>query len=266
MTALDRWQQQIVACRQARAEPDSQAWQRTAQWYSLWVEQNDYVEKTLARLRPLVDTDTRVLEIGPGSGGFTLPLAGIVREIVAVEPSPGMRAELARNLAEAGRTNVRIFPSRIEEGLDEIEGPFDLALASYSLYNVLPIDDVLRSLTRRANLLVALMGDGKQEVWYRDLYQRFRGHPPVSPPQVQFLHPLLREMGLDARVELVQTSANYVYPNEASMLDQWMWRLRIDPSRRAELETMLLPLAERHNGHIGIYRQRQMALVWIVNG
>ena len=266
MTALDRWQQQIVACRQERVEPDGQAWQRTAQWYSLWVEQNDYIEKTLARLRPLVDAHTRVLEIGPGSGGFTLPLADVVREIVAVEPSPGMRAVLAHNLAETGKTNVYILPTRIEEGMDEMEGPFDLALASFSLYNVLPIDDVLWSLTGRAHLLVALMGDGKQEAWYRDLYRRFRGHPPVSPPQVQFFHPLLQEMGLDAQVELVQTSANYVYLDKGNMVDQWMWRLRIDPSRRAELEAMLLPLTERHNGHIGIYRQRQMAMVWIRNG
>ncbi len=263
MTALDRWQRQVMTCRQERDEADGVAWQRAAQWYDQWVAQNDYVAQTLPKLRPLIDAGSRVLEVGPGSGGFTLPLSEMAREIVALEPSEGMREVLARHLVEAGRDNVRVIATCVEECLDEIAGPFDLALASYSLYNVLPIDRVIRALVERAVQVIALMGTGEQETWYRELYHHFKGRLPVSPPQVQFFYPLLQEMGLDARVDLVPTSANYVYPDEAGLIDQWMWRLRIDPSRRAELRDMLLPLAERRNGHIGIYRQRQTALVRI---
>jgi SAM-dependent methyltransferase len=52
----------------------------------------------LPRLLKVVGPAARVLEVGPGSGAFTLPLAAAVREVAAVEPSPAMRSVLNRRL------------------------------------------------------------------------------------------------------------------------------------------------------------------------
>jgi len=172
LTALQEWQERIATCRREREEPDDEAWQRLAHWYDTWVHHNDYVELVLPRLLQRVGPTARVLEIGPGSGAFTLPLASAVREIVVVEPSPTMREVLARNLSEAGITNVRIVSRRIEDGLEEIAGFFNLALASHSLYNVEPIDAIVRGLVRLARHIVVLMGTGEQQsVRWRDREQ-----------------------------------------------------------------------------------------------
>lgn len=101
----------------------------------------------------------------------TLQLAPAVQEIVAVEPAPRMQDVLTCNLAEAGITNVRLVPRRVEEALEEMEGVFDLALASHSLYNVAPIEAVLRGLVCLARHVVILIGTGEQRAWYQDLHR-----------------------------------------------------------------------------------------------
>lgn len=81
---------------------------------------------------------------------------------------------------EAAITNVRLVPRRVEEALEGIDGAFDLALASHSLYNVAPIDAVLRGLARLAHHVVILIGTGEQQGWYQDLHRRFKGKERVA--------------------------------------------------------------------------------------
>jgi protein-L-isoaspartate O-methyltransferase len=85
-TAIREWKRQIAAYRRQRGRVDGELWGRLAPWYDDWVAHNDYVTLVLPKLRPGLGPDTRVLEIGPGSGAFTLPLARMAAGVVAVEP------------------------------------------------------------------------------------------------------------------------------------------------------------------------------------
>lgn len=270
--ALLRWQAQIVACREARLESEDQAWQRAAEWYQNWVRHNDYVDLVLPRLLAVVGPTARVLEIGPGSGAFTLPLARAVQEVVAVEPSADLRTVLSRNLAQAGIDNVHLIPQPIEslgeaalEAVETLAGPFDLAFASYSLYNE-EIDTVIQNLVHLARHVVALMGTGEPREWEQALYRRFLGMERVAPPQVQYLYPLLLEMGIYADVQVFWTSFNYVFDSEEALVEWWQRRFRLPESERPALRAALLPLAERRDGQLGIYRRSRAALVWTERG
>jgi len=263
LTALQEWQERGATCRREREESDEEAWQRLAHWYDAWVQHNDYVELILPRLLRHAGSTAQVLEIGPGSGAFTLPLASAVREVVAVEPSPTMRQVLACNLARAGVTNVHIIPRRVEEGLDKIDGSFDLALASHSLYNVEAIDAVVRGLVRLARRVVILMGTGEQRKWYQTLHRRFKGKERIPSPHFRHFYALLLEMGIYADVEIIWTSANYVYDGEEELVEWWARHFHLDESHREELRSALLQVAEWRGDHIGIYDRRRTALVWI---
>lgn len=263
LTALQQWQEQVAAMRRERKEPQDQLWQRLAAWHNNWVRHNDYVELVFPRLRDRVDSESRVLEIGPGSGGFTLPLARAVKELVAVEPASNMRDLLAENLVQAGLQNVRVVPRHVEDGLEELPGPFDLAVASHSLYNVLPIDAVVRELVRMARHVVILMGTGEQREWYQSLYRRFKGRAPVSPPHVGHFYPVLLEMGIFADVEILWTSYNYVFESEDTLVTHWARQFHLDEGRRSDLEAALLPMAERRGQQIGLYDDRRAALITI---
>jgi SAM-dependent methyltransferase len=263
LTALEEWQEHVAAYRREREQPEEQSWEQFSQWYDSWVYSNDYVERTLSRLQRHLGPTTRVLEIGPGSGAFTLALAPIVEEIIAVEPAPSMRAVLNRNLSKNDITNVKVIPGRIEDFLQDEKGTFDLALASYSLHDVESMDIVIWDLIRLARHLFILMGTGEPLKWRQDLYQRFKGKDRLRPPQFDYFYPILLEMGIFADVEIIWISANYVYNSEEELVEWWMKNLHLDGLRRDELRDALLEFAEQREEQIGIYSRRRAALAWI---
>ncbi len=262
MTAISRWQERVGACRKAR-EKEDQCWQRLANWYDNWTRHNDYVELILPRLLQHIEPATQILEIGPGSGAFTLPLASAALEVVAVEPSPFMRSVLTRKLSDTGITNVNLVSQRIEDGLEMISGPFELALASHSIYNIMPIDTVVRKLVQLAPHVYFLIGTGEQRGWVSLLYRRFKGRDRDAFPQLRHFYPVLLEMGIYADVEIIWTSANYVCDSEEALVEWWRRQLHIDGEHREMLRDALLRIAERRGKHVGIYDRHRTALVWI---
>ena len=69
-------------------------------------------EPALERLLELAEPGDRWIDIGAGAGRYALALALRVREVVAVEPSAGMRAALAELQVEHGIANVRTIADR----------------------------------------------------------------------------------------------------------------------------------------------------------
>src|ERR1051325_3581321 len=66
----------------------------------------------LELVRPLARAGETWLDLGAGGGRYTLPLALAVRRIYAVEPSAGMREQLAAAVTEHGITNLDIYAER----------------------------------------------------------------------------------------------------------------------------------------------------------
>ncbi|MGC8837406.1 MAG: class I SAM-dependent methyltransferase [Anaerolineae bacterium] len=263
MDALQRWQERVLTYRSERGKPDEQIWQNAAGWYDRWVAHNNYVTLVLPKLLPMLSPTSRVLEVGPGTGAFTLPVARSVAELIAVEPSRHMAAILQSHLEREGIGNVRLLPLRIEDAIEDLQGPFDLALASHSLYNVLPIHHVVGSLVRLATWTVILTGTGEEHDWYRELHFRFKGRRPQPPGSFRELYPILLEMGIYADVEILRTSSNYVFAGEDEMVDWWAERFQVEEERKPDLRAALLALAERRDGLVGIYAQSRTALITI---
>ncbi len=74
-----------------------------------------------------------IVEYGPGTGHYTLPLARRCARLVAVEPSSSMRGHLRERLQREGIRNVEIRSGLLEDGLGGDER-FDGALAIGPLY------------------------------------------------------------------------------------------------------------------------------------
>lgn len=65
-------------------------------------------------IRELIDLadfkkDDRILEVGPGLGALTIPLAGYVHEIIGVEKDSRLVETLEKNLLGSGITNVTLI-------------------------------------------------------------------------------------------------------------------------------------------------------------
>ncbi len=77
-------------------------------------------EPALDALLGMAVADETWLDIGAGAGRYALPLALRVREVIAVEPSAGMRRALRTGMDEHGMGNVRVVPGTWPDALDEL--------------------------------------------------------------------------------------------------------------------------------------------------
>ena len=262
MTALARWEARIDACRRSRPESVETVWERLALWYNRWTAHNDYVIRVLPRLLGLVGPAARILEIGPGTGAFTLPLARSAEEVVAIEPSSNMRAALVANIEAAGARKIRVIGQRVEDAIEELAGPFDLALASHSLYDVRSVGTLIEHLLRLASQTVILMGTGDRREWYQALHCQLKGKEREPSAHFGDFYPMLLEMGIYADVEILPTSYNYVYDSEDELLDWWAHHYGVDVDNPI-LRATLLERAERRGQTIGLYDENRTALITI---
>jgi peptidoglycan-N-acetylglucosamine deacetylase len=98
-----------------------------------------------ARLPELFAGAERVLEVGAGTGIFTIPIARHCREVTAVDISRNMLVELERKAAEEGITNIRTILCNVEKS--EIEGTFSVICAFVSLEYMSDLSRLLLKLT-----------------------------------------------------------------------------------------------------------------------
>ncbi len=241
-----------------------------AQWYQDYVHDNDYVEITMPYLQPYLQDSARILEIGPGTGAFTIPLARSAQSVVAVESAPLMQKRLKKNLSLAGIQNVDIVDNKIEHAIDDLYGTFDLIFASHSLYNILEIDQLITKLLKLAPDFITLIGTGDTLEWQHKLNQKYMQEEKVSAPDFALFYNLLLEMNIIADVKVYPTSFNYIFESQEDLLDFWQDYFHIDDSLRGALLKDLEPLinvrdqkASANRRSIGIYSQRNSALVFI---
>lgn len=121
----------------AAATADPRFWDRIAERYAARpiADQARY-ERKLALTQQYLRPDSRVLELGCGTGGTALRHAPHAGGVLATDISPGMIAIARQRLAEAGDPgNVEFRVSGVFE-LAEPEGGFDMVLALSLLHLV----------------------------------------------------------------------------------------------------------------------------------
>jgi peptidoglycan-N-acetylglucosamine deacetylase len=97
-----------------------------------------------ARLPELFAVAGRVLEIGAGTGIFTIPIARLCREVIAVDISPNMLGLLEKKAAVEGVTNIRTILCDVEKSPPE--GTFSVICAFASFEYIADLPGLLRRL------------------------------------------------------------------------------------------------------------------------
>lgn len=99
-----------------------------------------------ARLTELFAGAERVLEVGAGTGIFTLPIARQCREVIAVDISRNMLELLEKKAANEGVTNIRTMLCDVEK--NPPEGTFSVICAFASFEYMADLQGLIRSLAR----------------------------------------------------------------------------------------------------------------------
>ncbi len=88
-----------------------------------------------ALLGTLPQPDSRILEVGPGTGHYTTQLAHRCAEVVAVDSSPQMRGYLQARLDREGLTNVDLRAGRLPDELnvtEQFDGMLTVGVLNYA--------------------------------------------------------------------------------------------------------------------------------------
>ena len=125
-------------------EKELQFWVETAPGYSKRYNLYRDVKGLPEWLQNNLGHNNKILEVGPGTGNFSIPLAKYSKEILAVDFSPAMIKELAMKVKNQNIKNISIIHSKWED----FEEPYDadFVLSVNSLYRVRELENALKKI------------------------------------------------------------------------------------------------------------------------
>lgn len=158
----------------------------------------------------------RVLDIGAGPGTLAIPLARMVKEVTALEPSDAMLDCLRENMKEEGISNVRII-RQLWQDVDlkrDLEPPYDVVVASFSL-GFPDLKEALEKMNEAASRYVYIFwfADGMSP-WqrnYGEIWEPLFGIPDKGrKPNIVFN--LLNQMGIYPNISIAKEEQVTLFP------------------------------------------------------
>ncbi len=205
------------------AQPD--CWAGQADRFAAAAQRGAQPDGFMRLLLPRLRQTDRVIDIGAGSGRYEPLLAAHAAEVLAIEPSPSMRGQLERRLAEAPATNVHI--SAASWPPDDL--PIcDVAIAAHVLYAVREIEPFLRCMyaaARRAGYL--LLAFRHPSSFIGPFWERLHGARRLPLPGALECLNALYQLGIAAHLTPVPIVNRFSYADEREALADLRWRLRV---------------------------------------
>jgi len=162
-------------------------------------------------LRSYCSPDVTWLDVGAGGGRNALPLALLSRKVIAIEPSPAMRAALEQSMRQYDIRNVEVLDLRWPEGAAGIEVDYSLmAHVGYDIREINPFLDALERATRRR--CFAAMMDRAPSGGFDELWPRIHGEERVVLPALRELIHLLLARGATPEVRIFPHAAEPFTP------------------------------------------------------
>ena len=225
--ALDAWAARVRANREQvdqhrEAEAGRDFYAPVASLFRADPRRTD--DPVLDLLHSLVSAHDTLLDIGAGGGRFALPLALAAREVIAVDPSPGMLSILREGLSEHGVVNVRCVQGRWPDGAAGLRA--DLTLIAHVGYDVEAIGPFLDAMEHAARrLCVAVLLEGPPPSAADALWPEIHGVARASLPALPEFLTLLLARGRLFELRLIERAPQrYTDPEQAlAWARQQLW-------------------------------------------
>jgi len=227
-------------------------WDQRAERYGAKVGGTAARDPLLGRVRRHIGRRTVVLDVGAGTGRFSLALAAGAADVVAVDVSRGMLDVLRRDADRLGLGNLRTVHSRWEDA-PEVSG--DVAICSYVLPLVEDVGAFLVKLHEASRRRVFLyLGAGGAELLLDPFWRYFHGDP--REPAVTYLDALavLQELGIDPGVEIVEVRTTGRFATLDEAVDDYRRTLLLPDTdeARQELRGLLGSWLVGRDGGLGV--------------
>ncbi|GAA3091642.1 class I SAM-dependent methyltransferase [Streptosporangium carneum] len=155
---------------------------------------------TLRRIAEALPRGGSVLDVGAGTGAASLPLAASLGELVAVDTSDGMLAELESRAAELG-VPVRVVRGRWPD-VAAVTPAADVVVSAHVVYNVPDLAALLAELSGHARRRVVLeLTERHPMSWLNPLWAHFHGLVRPERPTVHDVIAVAEALGHQVRHE-----------------------------------------------------------------
>ena len=191
------------------------------------------------RLRQATGRRSTVLDVGAGTGRFTVALAPRVASVTAVDPAERMLDVCRRQAAKLGLTNVALVHAKWEDA--DVE-PADVAFSSYV---VTLVPDAARFLARldaaATERAFLYLGAYTADAIMDPLWRHFHGTSRKPGPTYLDAVDVLRELGCKPQIEVVEVTTRGRFKNVADAAKDYRDQLCLPdtPEIRKELRGLL---------------------------
>ena len=200
-------------------------------------------ERALEALEP----PGSVLDVGPGGGAASLPLAERTTHLSGVDSDEQMLQQFAALAAQRGLP-CDAFLGRWPDIADQVPAA-DVVVCDHVLYNVPDLAEFATQLTAHARRRVVVeLTVSHPLVRLNALWRHFHNLERPEGPTAEEALAVLREAGIHARAERWHRADATTYVSFDELLDMTRQRLCLPKSRAGELESVLRAMGadERH--------------------
>ncbi|NQW16086.1 MAG: class I SAM-dependent methyltransferase [Chloroflexi bacterium] len=182
-------------------------------------------DPVITLIRPWLEPNDTVIDVGCGAGRLAVPLAGICDSIIGLDPSPSMLADLAKQVSDRQITNVQVDESTWEEWPEEAA---DVVLISHLLYVVHPIEEFLEKAHRVAGRRIIVMLSTAQPIaYFHPLWEAAHGEPCIASAGADEFRALLESWGIAADIEAMDSVMPRPFPDASTALKRAAGRLHV---------------------------------------
>jgi SAM-dependent methyltransferase len=251
--AATRWQRMVTArlaemekLAPGRGSVGGSYWNQKgrARRYSTTLDHTGETDPVFPRLAAAAGPGSTVVDVGAGTGRFSLALAPRVAQVVSVDASSAMLCVLKRTARARGITNVRSIESRWEDaplGRDGVPMA-DVVFSSFVVPLIPRAAAFLQKMdsTCRGTCFVTMNGSSSDTVT-EPLWRHFHGKPRRPAPTYLDLQGILREQGSKPKVEMVEVPMQVHFPTLAAAVKSYRDVLVLPETDevKAELRSLL---------------------------
>jgi CTP:molybdopterin cytidylyltransferase MocA/ubiquinone/menaquinone biosynthesis C-methylase UbiE len=261
--ALVEWAHRVRANRaqvdRVREVADGDFYAATSSLFVVDPRRSDADDPALAELRRLARPGETWLDIGAGAGRYALPLALIVREVIAVDPSPTMLGGLRAGMAEHGIDNVRVIDGRWPLPAADLPESQDLsadvALIAHVAYDIEAIGPFLDAMEAAAGrLCVAVMTDRTPAALAEAYWPIVHGEARIPLPAMPAFVDLLRARGQAPEVRTVDRMERFFGSRDEALalLRRQTWVAPDGPKDRRLQAALRERIAARPDGSVSL--------------
>ena len=217
-----------------------------------------------------------VLDVGAGTGVFAIPLAKLVKKVVVVEPSAGMLKILQKKAKKEKLDNIEIVCKKWEDTSKEellkyCGGGFDLVIVSHSLYYITDIHHSFKKMNDLSRGLVYLFtgcsGENRDKA-YQNFYLRLHKKPLPPYPDYSCLYMVLREIGIQPDIEMIEARAKKPIESVDEVIDTWRKHLKmkkLSKDQKDAINEYLADKIKKENGKLyHSYEYKNALIYWKV--